>query len=61
MEKTGVLVRKLPVKLALETTQADGLNRAGWMRAKSRACLYVCMSVCLVPIYQSIHSVRVCV
>lgn len=55
MEKTGMLVRKLPVKLALETVQADGPNRAGWKQAKSRP---VFMCVCLESIYQSIHDVR---
>ena len=58
MEKTGMLVRKLPVKLALETMQADGLNRAG---VSQSSCVCVCVSVCGVSIYQSVHNVHVCV
>lgn len=43
-----MLVRKLPVKLAPETMQADELNRAGQMQAKSRS-VWMCVS------YRSIH------
>lgn len=54
-----MLVRKLPVKLAVETRQM-GLNRAAWMQAESQSvCLRACISVCLVSIHQSTHNVCV--
>lgn len=60
MEKTGMLVRMQPVKLALETAGRWD-EQSSVDASKESACLHACVSVCLVSIYQSIHNVCVCV
>lgn len=53
-----MLVRKLPVKLALETRQMGWTEEDG---CKKIVSLYLCLSVCLMSIHQPIHNVHVSV